>query len=100
MSKASRRRADKALMRASWRVALDRRQSRKARKAARKVALAFGFRVLFRWHGPPSKKLEDLTGNFRYGNYCGIGVGVSAGETAAPIDSLDAACREHDKAYL
>lgn len=94
------RAADKKLRRAAWRVMRDKAQSKTVRKVARKVFAAFLGRTMIGWHSGPKPWLKKLTNEFRYGNYCGVGVGVPEGVTAPPIDALDAACQEHDTAYL
>jgi len=88
------------LLKDARRIRRDRSQPRRVRWAAFKVSVAFGLRVLFGWHDEPKPWVKKLSGDFRHGNYCGVGVGLSEGETAPPTDDLDAACHEHDGEYL
>ncbi len=94
-----RREADRELWRAARSFWRDRRNPRKLRWAAFKIAAAFRLRIVLHWHSEPRPWLRELTGEFAYGLYCGVGHGVSEGETRDPIDKLDAACRVHDEAY-
>lgn len=59
----------------------------------------FALRVALGWHAKPTKALEALVGSFRHGEYCGVGHGLPDGESADPVDALDAACQDHDQAY-
>ena len=95
-----RRAADIELRRSAWRVARDRKSPRRVRRAALKIYLAFAFRTAIGWHAPPRGRLDELVGEFRYGNYCGVGHGLPTGEERKPIDRLDAACQDHDAAYM
>ena len=82
--------ADRRLARAGWRALIRRRAPW---WAALWVVVIFAIRG---WVCPPETLDRGASPSFKWhGNYCGPGYGGSG----APVDDLDAACMEHDRAY-
>jgi hypothetical protein len=95
----TRRRADIDLWKGARAIKRDRSKPRAMRKAARRVAAAFWWRVKLRRHGPPTRANLVMSAGFRYGNYIGVGWGIVAGNVQDPIDELDALGMAHDMVY-
>lgn len=82
--------ADRRLARAAWREFLRRKAPW---WAALGIVVVFGIRG---WLCSPEGLDRGCSPSFRwYGRHCGPGYGT-AGE---PVDELDEACRDHDRAY-
>jgi hypothetical protein len=94
-----RRKADIALRDGAKRIVKSSRAFSRKRWAARRTVWAFSHRIRTKRHGYPNKRTRFWTGNFRYGNYGGIGHGIPAGEWRQPIDDLDALYLEHDLVF-